>query len=77
MYDLCRSLPTRWKGWRVQVSPFLFWASLDHHITPELRRAVTGALDVANKTYVNVEFSHADHGFFCDERAAYNPKAAA
>lgn len=58
-------------------SPMLFfWGGLDHHITPELRRAVTGALDAATKTYVNVEFSHADHGFFCDERASYNPQAA-
>jgi carboxymethylenebutenolidase len=29
------------------------------------------------KSFVNVEFSDADHGFFCDARASYNPKAAA
>jgi carboxymethylenebutenolidase len=54
----------------------LLWGGLDHHITPDLRRAVTGALDAAKKTYVNVEFSNADHGFFCDERASYQPQAA-
>jgi dienelactone hydrolase len=27
-------------------------------------------------TYVQVEFSDADHGFFCDVRPSYNPKAA-
>jgi carboxymethylenebutenolidase len=25
---------------------------------------------------VNVEFSDADHGFFCDARSSYNPSAA-
>jgi carboxymethylenebutenolidase len=25
---------------------------------------------------VNVEFSDADHGFFCDARSSYNPNAA-
>jgi carboxymethylenebutenolidase len=25
---------------------------------------------------VNVEFSEADHGFFCDARASYSPVAA-
>jgi len=54
----------------------LFWGGLDHHITPDLRRAVTDALDASKKTYVNVEFSDADHGFFCDERASYRPQAA-
>ena len=26
---------------------------------------------------MNVEFSEADHGFFCDARPSYNPVAAA
>jgi carboxymethylenebutenolidase len=30
----------------------------------------------AKKTYVNVEFSDADHGFFCDARASYNETAS-
>jgi carboxymethylenebutenolidase len=54
----------------------LFWGGLDKHITPELRKAVTDALNTHHKTYVNVEFSLADHGFFCDERASYQPQAA-
>jgi carboxymethylenebutenolidase len=28
------------------------------------------------KTYVNVEFSDADHGFFCDARPSYKETAA-
>ncbi len=54
----------------------LIWGGLDKHITPDLRAAVVDALKAAQKPYVNVEFSYADHAFFCDERAAYNPNAA-
>jgi len=54
----------------------LFWGGLDKHITAEHRRSVVEALSARQKPYVNVEFSNADHGFFCDERAAYEPNAA-
>jgi carboxymethylenebutenolidase len=54
----------------------LIWGGLDKNITPEHRNAVTEALSAHRKTYVNVEFSSADHGFFCDERPAYEPNAA-
>jgi carboxymethylenebutenolidase len=54
----------------------LFWGGLDKHITPEHRKAVTDALSAQHKTYVNVEFSNADHAFFCDDRSAYEPHAA-
>lgn len=52
------------------------WGGLDKHIPPEQRRAVTDALTAHKKIYVNAEFSRADHGFFCDERAAYEPISA-
>ena len=55
----------------------LFWGGQDHHITAEQRGAVADALQTAGKSYVNVEFSEADHGFFCDARASYSPVAAA
>jgi carboxymethylenebutenolidase len=54
----------------------LIWGGLDKHITPKHRKAVTDALSAQRKTYVNVEFSNADHAFFCDDRAAYEPHAA-
>ena len=54
----------------------LIWGGLDKHILPEHRRAVTEALSAAHKSYVNVEFSAADHAFFCEERSAYEPNAA-
>jgi carboxymethylenebutenolidase len=61
---------------RQQGPLLLIWGGHDKHILPEQRRAVTDALSAAQKNYVNVDFSAADHGFFCDERAAYEPRAA-
>jgi carboxymethylenebutenolidase len=54
----------------------LFWGGKDGHIPQESTRAVVDALKAAGKNYVNVEFSEADHGFFCDARPSYNPVAA-
>jgi carboxymethylenebutenolidase len=55
----------------------LFWGGRDQHIPQDQRSAVTEALKAAGKSYVNVEFSEGDHGFFCDARPSYNPVAAA
>ncbi|HUA16467.1 MAG TPA: dienelactone hydrolase family protein [Verrucomicrobiae bacterium] len=54
----------------------LLWGGMDKHITPELRKSVVDALRAGHKPYVNAEFSAADHGFFCDQRPAYEPNAA-
>jgi len=54
----------------------LLWGGLDKHLGPEVTRAVTDSLRAAGKPFVNVEFSDADHGFFCDARSSYNPNAA-
>ena len=54
----------------------LFWGGRDQHIPAEQRNAVTEALRAAGKSYVNVEFSEADHGFYCDARPSYNAVAA-
>jgi carboxymethylenebutenolidase len=57
--------------------PHLFcWGGKDKHITPEERATVINGLQQAGKSYVNVDFGDADHGFFCDVRASYNPAAA-
>jgi carboxymethylenebutenolidase len=61
---------------RLQAPSLFIWGGLDKHIPPEQRRAVTEALSAENRIYVNTEFSRADHGFFCDERAAYEPHSA-
>jgi carboxymethylenebutenolidase len=39
-------------------------------------RAVEDALRAAGKSYTQVTFSDAGHGFFCDERPSYEPNAA-
>jgi carboxymethylenebutenolidase len=53
-----------------------FWGGLDAHIGMDAVHAVEAALTAAKKDYINVVFSAADHGFFCDARASYNPVAA-
>jgi carboxymethylenebutenolidase len=59
-------------------APMLFfWGGRDKHLGPEAVRSVTDALRAAEKNFVNVEFSDADHAFFCDARPSYNPVAAA
>jgi carboxymethylenebutenolidase len=59
-------------------APILFiWGGKDKGMGPDKQNQVTASLREAGKPYVNVEFSEADHGFFCDQRASYNPQAAA
>ncbi len=53
-----------------------FWGGKDRNIKPEHHNAVADALRAAGKPFVNVEFSDADHGFFCDQRKVYQPEAA-
>jgi carboxymethylenebutenolidase len=54
----------------------LVWGGLDKHILPEHIEQVIQAFKNADKPYVNISFSYADHGFHCDERASYNEHAA-
>lgn len=55
----------------------MFWGGKDQHIGAQGPRAVEDAVKAAGKPYAQVVFSEADHGFFCDARASYNPDAAA
>ena len=60
-----------------QHGPILFfWGSLDQHIPKVHVRAIVDAMQEAKKTFVNVEFSDANHAFFCDARPAYKETAA-
>jgi carboxymethylenebutenolidase len=61
----------------LQAPMMFFWGGLDQHIGPDQVQIVNNALREAKKPHINVEFSFADHGFFCDERASYNAEAAA
>jgi carboxymethylenebutenolidase len=54
----------------------LFWAGKDANITKEHRRATADALEAAGKRFTEVSVGHAEHGFFCDQRKAYDAEAA-
>ena len=60
----------------VNAPMLFFWGGLDGHILPDQYRAVEDAMKAAGKDYIQVVISKADHGFFCDERASYNPVAS-
>lgn len=60
----------------LKAPQLFFWGGKDHHIRPEHIQSITEALRNADKQFINVEISDADHGFFCNERTAYNPQAA-
>lgn len=61
----------------MQHGPLLLvWAGMDPHVTLEHRILIKEALYNAKKNFVDVEFSHAVHGFFCDDRGAYHPIVA-
>jgi carboxymethylenebutenolidase len=53
-----------------------FWGGLDRHILPEHIETTIKEMKAAGKEYINTVFSYADHGFNCDEKPAYNRKAA-
>ena len=61
----------------VQAPILFFWAGLDGFIKPEHVKMVTDSMRAANKPFASADFSDADHGFFCNERASYNPSVAA
>jgi carboxymethylenebutenolidase len=61
---------------RIQAPMLFYWGGLDKHIPAEQHHQFTLLLKEAGKEYVDVEFSNADHGFFCDDRPVYNRQAA-
>ncbi len=54
----------------------LLWGGQDKRILPEHIRTVVDALRAAKKPYTNIEFSEAEHGFFCDARSSYHKESA-
>jgi carboxymethylenebutenolidase len=53
-----------------------FWGGMDKHIPTEQIDTIVKELKLAGKEFTNVIISEGDHGFFCNERASYNPAAA-
>ena len=54
----------------------MFWGGRDKRILPEHIHSIVVALRAADKVYTNIEFSQAEHGFFCDARSAYHKESA-
>lgn len=54
----------------------LFWGGQDKRILPEHIRTIVDAFRTAKKPYTNIEFSEAEHGFFCDARSSYHKESA-
>jgi carboxymethylenebutenolidase len=61
---------------KLQSPVLFFWGGLDKHIGQDQIRPLIDACHREGKSFVNVEISNADHGFFCDARPTYNPAAA-
>ncbi len=60
----------------IQATHLFFWGGKDQHIPKENIETIKTELTNVGKKFINVEFSDADHGFFCDERASFNANAA-
>jgi carboxymethylenebutenolidase len=52
-----------------------FWGGLDKHIKSENIHTVISAMEAAEKDYINVKISYADHAFACEDRPSYNETA--
>jgi carboxymethylenebutenolidase len=61
---------------KLSAPMILFWGEKDSHIPAEHRNQVMSSMREAKKEYIDILFSNADHGFFCDARASYEPNAA-
>jgi carboxymethylenebutenolidase len=53
-----------------------FWGGQDKGIPPEQHRAVIDAVRSAGKSFVDVEFSDANHGFFNEQIDRHHPQSA-
>lgn len=59
------------------VAPLLLvWGDRDQHIPPTQRAEVATLLRQHQKAFVECSFSHAGHGFFCDQRPSFHPYSA-
>lgn len=60
----------------IHAPHLFFWGGLDTHILPEHVETVISAMKKAEKPFINVVISYAQHAFNCDDRPAYNADAA-
>jgi carboxymethylenebutenolidase len=60
-----------------QKAPLLLvWGGKDEHIPAEQRKKIADALQKASHDFTEINFSKADHGFFCDQRPSYHETSA-
>jgi carboxymethylenebutenolidase len=69
--------PLLGRAGRLSGPMLFFWGGRDQHISEEQRKAVVQGVREADKVFVDVVFSDADHGFFCDACPSYQAAAAA
>jgi len=60
----------------INAPHLFFWGGKDQHIPKEQIETVKTEMTNAGKKFINVEFSDADHGFFCDEKVSFNADAS-
>ncbi|MBI2816117.1 MAG: dienelactone hydrolase family protein [Acidobacteria bacterium] len=61
---------------KVRCPVLLFYGEKDQFILPEHVQKFTGRLKELGKKFESKIYPGAGHGFFCDDRASYEPKAA-
>ena len=61
---------------KLSAPMILFWGEKDSHIPVEHRNQIMSSMREAKKEYIDILFSNADHRFFYDARASYEPNSA-
>lgn len=61
---------------RIQAPLYLFFGQKDAFIPQEQVKQIDAKLKELGKRYELKNYEGADHGFFCDQRVSYHPKAA-
>lgn len=69
--------PTLARTPEIKGTIYLFFGMEDPSIPPEQVDQIEAELTKYNIPHRVFRYDQADHGFFCDQRASYNPKAAA
>ena len=64
------------KAKNLHADHLFFWGGQDQHITPDKIEIIIEAVKAAGKNYTKVIISDADHGFNCDVRPSFNPRAS-
>ena len=61
---------------KIEAQLLLFYGEKDGFIPSEERQKISETLEKAGKNFRIVTYPGADHGFYCEDRAAYHPASA-